>query len=50
MHSLFSTCTVKLNNVPVNLSTDFYPYKSYIADYLTYSQLAKQSWMQSAGW
>ena len=50
MHSLFSNCTVKLNEAFVNPNTDFYPYKAYIASKLSYSALAKETWMQSAGW
>lgn len=50
MHSLFNSCTVKLNGAFVNPNNEFYPYKAYIAKLLSYSKDAKSTWMQSFGW
>ena len=50
LHSLFSSVNVKLNNADVNPNSDYYPYKAYVANLLSYSDTAKSSWMQTFGW
>ena len=50
MHSLFSSCVLKLNDTYINPDNDLYQYKAYVSDLLSYSSLGKKTWMQSFGW
>lgn len=39
--SLFSSCTMKINDIPITEGADFYPYKNYLAQTMTYDSDAK---------
>lgn len=50
LHSLFKTVTLKLNGEIVSSSPEFYYYKSYLENLMTFSMSAKKSWLQSSGY
>lgn len=50
LHSLFKTVTLKINGEIVSSSPEFYYYKAYLENLLTFSKNVKQSWLQSVGW
>lgn len=50
VNSCFSSVRVQLNNYDLNPSTNNYPWKAYIADLLSYSVEAKDSYLTQGGW
>lgn len=50
LHSLFSDCSVSLNNVKVSCSNGLYGYRSYISTLLSYGSDAKKSQLTAEGY
>jgi len=50
LHSLFSQCNIKLNNVPITQSDDLYHYRSYLETILTYGSDAGASHLTKSFW
>ena len=50
LHSLFSQCNIKLNNVPITQSDDLYHYRSYLETILTYGSDAGASHLTNSFW
>jgi hypothetical protein len=47
--SLFESCFMKINDISITEAGDFYPYRTYLSQVLTYPQICKTSTMVSGG-
>ena len=47
--SLFDTCVMKINDISVTEAGDFYAYRTYLSQLMTYPDAAKSSQMIAAG-
>jgi hypothetical protein len=50
LYSLFSQCSISLNNVCVSQSTELYNYRSYLETLLTFGRDAVQTHLTNAFW
>jgi hypothetical protein len=50
LHTLFSQCSITLNNVCVSQSTELYNYRSYLETLLTYGNDVAQTHLTNAFW
>ena len=50
MHSMFESVRLTINDMPISVSPNNYPYKAYIANCLTYSSLVKSAQLCCQGW
>ena len=50
MHSLFESVRLTINDLPITVSPNNYPYKAYIANCLTYSASVKAAQLACQGW
>ena len=49
LHSLFSVVRLSINDVPIIKQPDYYPYKAYIANLLSYSNELKNGQLATQG-
>ncbi|XP_032232734.2 uncharacterized protein F54H12.2-like [Nematostella vectensis] len=49
-HSLFKQVKVELNNMPITLQTDSYPFKAYISNLLNYTREGQDSFLGLSLW
>jgi len=50
LHSLFESVRLTINDVPITVSPNNYPYKAYITNCLTYGPAAKSAQLICQGW
>ena len=50
LHSLFESVRLTINDIPITVSPNNYPYKAYIANCLTYSASVKAAQLACQGW
>lgn len=50
LHSLFKTVVLKLNGEIITNAPEFYYYKAYLENLMTFDKPAKHSWLQSCGY
>ena len=50
LHSLFESVRLTINDMPISVSPNNYPYKAYIANCLTYSSFVKAAQLSCQGW
>jgi hypothetical protein len=50
LHSLFESVRLTINDMPITVSPNNYPYKAYIANCLTYSSYVKAAQLCCQGW
>jgi hypothetical protein len=50
LHSLFESVRLTINDVPITVSPNNYPYKAYITNCLTYSPAVKSAQLSCQGW
>ena len=50
MHSLFESVRLTINDLPITVSPNNYPYKAYISNCLTYSASVKAAQLACQGW
>jgi hypothetical protein len=50
LHSMFESVRLTINDLPITVSPNNYPYKAYISNCLTYSSLVKANQLQTQGW
>ena len=50
IHSLFESVRLTINDMPITVSPNNYPYKAYISNCLTYSASVKASQLACQGW
>jgi hypothetical protein len=50
LHSLFESVRLTINDVPITVSPNHYPYKAYITNCLTYGPSAKSAQLSCQGW
>jgi hypothetical protein len=50
LHSLFKSVNLKINGEEITPSPEFYYYKAYLENLLTYSSTVKAGWLQSVGY
>jgi hypothetical protein len=51
LHSLFSSCKVKLNDTPITQNEGNYFYKAYLENLLSFSDsIKKHGWLSCVGW
>ena len=50
LHSLFESVRLTINDMPISVSPNNYPYKAYISNCLTYSTVVKSAQLACQGW
>jgi hypothetical protein len=50
LHSLFQSVRLTINDIPITVSPDNYPYKAYITNCLTYGPSVKSAQLSCQGW
>ena len=50
LHSMFESVRLTINDMPISVSPNNYPYKAYIANCLTYSTFVKAAQLACQGW
>ena len=50
LHSAFESVRLTINDMPISVSPNNYPYKAYISNCLTYSPFVKSSQLACQGW
>ena len=50
LHSIFESVRLTINDMPISVSPNNYPYKAYIANALTYSSVVKGAQLACQGW
>ncbi len=50
LHSIFESVRLIINDIPLTVSANNYPYKAYISNCLTYSNSVKTSQLACQGW
>ena len=50
LHSMFESVRLTINDMPISVSPNNYPYKAYIANCLTYSSFVKAAQLSCQGW
>jgi hypothetical protein len=50
LHSMFESVRLTINDIPISVSPNNYPYKAYIANCLTYSSFVKAAQLSCQGW
>ena len=50
LHSMFESVRLTINDMPISVSPNNYPYKAYIANCLTYSSFVKSAQLSCQGW
>jgi hypothetical protein len=50
LHSMFESVRLIINDLPISVCPNNYPYKAYISNCLTYSSIVKGAQMTSQGW
>jgi hypothetical protein len=50
LHSLFKSVTLLLNGETVSATPEFYYYKAYLENLMTFDKNVKSSWLQSSGY
>ena len=50
MHTLFESVRLTINDLPITVSPNNYPYKAYISNCLTYSASVKAAQLACQGW
>ena len=50
LHSLFSSVSMQINDQKITVAQEDYPYKTYVANLLTFSSDSKTSVLESQGW
>jgi hypothetical protein len=50
LHSIFESVRLIINDIPITASANNYPYKAYISNCLTYSNVVKTAQLACQGW
>ena len=50
LHTIFESIRLTINDMPITVSPNNYPYKAYISNCLTYSQSIKAAQLTCQGW
>ena len=50
LHSIFESVRLTINDIPITVSPNNYPYKAYISNCLTYSATVKSAQLACQGW
>ena len=50
LHSMFESVRLTINDMPISVSPNNYPYKAYISNCLTYSTFVKSAQLACQGW
>jgi hypothetical protein len=50
LHSMFESVRLTINDMPISVSPNNYPYKAYIASCLTYDSIVKSCQLACQGW